>query len=265
MTPYEEFPQIYWTNVALLLLSLLLSAATLIFGLASWILISQWRTFKNYVFLNLIFMIAVVCICFYLVGNADISCSLLVAYVMSLIITSRWMLVATVMFYIDIVKVFTADVERKYLYTNIFVWLVPPFETVAVFTTAIKYYENEEIIQYYTISVVVVTLLAAILFYIKVLYTLVLSILEPMTRHTETKRNIVQKIILSTAACITSGITSFLPVMLGDIIFHDYIIGNVTRLVSLLNIIGIIVFYLAMKDHREAWVEYRRRRRAQLA
>lgn len=257
---------VYLTDYAMFVFSLFLSGGTLAFGVAFWTMMTQWRTFKNYVFLNIIFMGATVCFCFYLVGNYNFfrlhsSKTIRVAFVMSRIMMSHWMLVATVMFYMDIVQVFNTHVERKYLYTNVFVWLVPPVEAAGVFTAAHKLQLS---VEYFTNGVVCVMLLASTLVYLRVLYTLVLSMLELEICCIEAKRNIWQKIVLSTAASITSGITSFLPVIIVDLIFEkDIVLRNIVRIVSLLNIICIIVFFLSMKDHREAWAEYRRRRRAQ--
>ena len=109
-----------------------LSLAVLIYGATSWCLISKFRHFKNYVYLNAvlanflrIFLCSVILPVF---GDTSFGTyHIFIYYVGS--VQTYWLLVICCLCYVDIVKVFNGKTQRRYLKSTLFAWGVPIFTT----------------------------------------------------------------------------------------------------------------------------------------
>lgn len=163
------------------------------------------------------------------------------------------------MFYMDIVKVFKSTIKRRYLLVNLYCWCVPVTEVAVLFSVSIPLKIDSENVETFTCIVLILSLMATGSVYLRVLYTLI----SLAVRDIGYKKEVCHKIILCTAACITSGVSTFLPVVVAEIVYEgNYVVINSICIFTLLNIIAIVVFFLSMKVHRVAWKEYWRRRKS---
>lgn len=110
----------YWKY--LLLGVVVQSSITLACGVVSWTLIPKWRLFHNYVFLNIILAGCVNVTC-YVYFDFLVYYNLKSAYL--ILLFNHWLIVAMIMFYMDIVVVFSSSVQWKYLKATIFAWMIP--------------------------------------------------------------------------------------------------------------------------------------------
>lgn len=109
----------------LFMVASLISLFTLLFGVITWILIPKWRSFKNYVYVNVIFCYTMSSWLFYglVYVDDDIGVSLVIFYFVNA--SSCWLLIASIIIYMDIVIVFNSNITRKVLKCNVFCWGVP--------------------------------------------------------------------------------------------------------------------------------------------
>lgn len=260
---FTAFEYVYVTALVLFAICVVLCIACSIFGVISWIVLPRWRKFQNYVFINFFFVCAATMTCYFVVSNVpsrtETHCIVIIfAFVLSRIVLCHWMVVTTVMFYMDIVKVFNINIKHRYLIVNVYAWLLPVIEVSILFSVSIPLKIESECIEIFTCAVLFLNLLGTGGLYLRVLYTLINIALRCM----ECKKALCQKIMLCTAACITSGISTFMPVVMAEIVFkNDYVAINSICIVTLLHIIVIVLFFSCMKGHRVLWAEYWRRRR----
>lgn len=108
----------------------LFSLFTLIFCVVTWILIPKWRTFRNYVYANVIFCYAMSSCLFYglfflEMENYESETVLFIFVFYFVNASSCWLFIGSLLIYMDIVVVFQRNVTRKMLKANGFCWGVP--------------------------------------------------------------------------------------------------------------------------------------------
>lgn len=124
-----------------------LTLATLTYGVTSWCILKKFRNYKNFVLLNAILsnFLRNILTPIYLhlssendhnKSNATTASMLYLEYLAEYFSTAKthWLLIISHMFYADIVKVFSGNMQRRYLKSSIFGW------GVSLITTAIFIY-----------------------------------------------------------------------------------------------------------------------------
>ena len=129
---------------------LVLTTATMIYGVISWYLMKQFRNYKNFVFFSTmianVFGIIVVLNSISLPYSVskiqyDVLSSSFGQFLVIYAVTVRhhWLIVICNMFYVDIAKVYNGHVRKKYLKSSLFVWVAGFITTII---TVISTYVN---------------------------------------------------------------------------------------------------------------------------
>lgn len=276
--PDDLFPYVYWIMFSVFATNIVVATGSVIFGVTSWILIKRWRQFKNYVFLNVIIMSIITLLMNYTLNrtffyahlnNGEVfdityfqlpTCKILVqvAFVLSRIAMSHWLLVATVMFYMDIVKVFNNRIRHRYLITNLFTWVGTLLEGSVLFLTVWLGHLKVRHVGYISFGITCFYKAINTVLYLRVLYTLITL----ANRDKSSRKNVCQNITFSTAACVTSAISFYPPMLLAIDFTQNITVRHICIIVSLLSLFGVLGFFLSMRSHRKAWRNHLQRRKA---
>lgn len=217
-----------------------LSAASVVFGIVSWIILPKWRQFRNYVFLCLLFNNAL---------GVFYRCPYIGGYLALTFI--HWLVITTVMFYIEFVNIYTSlnSIKYKYINANVFGWLLPAGEIGLSF-----------ILNKFSVYVIIVY---ALIFMNLVVYLNVLFALCKPSALSSSGQSTGKNVILSTFAFIVTG--SYFIVW--GVIIHAIDVSPSARTLSILLahtivILLINIFFLVLRSHRELWKEHRQRMRS---
>lgn len=222
-----------------------LSLVTCVVAFVSWIMIPKWRTFKNYVFLNLI--LSYTASYTFLVAEALNETS----YVMNYFLCSFscWLFIASIVSYMDIVKVFSSNVTRRKLKCTLFAWGVPLPNTLLnvveqecySFSDVVKSGDNN----YYFILIL---LLCNFFIYIKVFYSLF------RVARFRSRARYMQKVQVATFTFFMSGSMILPPLVLSEfgMTFYTSLIVGVMPFVQT---IALSTCFLMLKSNRMMWSE----------
>lgn len=256
-TAYKEVEIFVWIMIVLAYLAALLSIVTCVLAFISWIKIPQWRTFKNFIYLNLIFCYAVL----YFFAMSPNSCSitsLICPYVPALFMDSFicWLFIASVVSYMDIVKVFSVNVTRKRLKCSLFAWGMPA--SIILLSIIVDYLGPAIyqliVIVIFTSCFIPIILLSNLFIYIKVLYSLFK--VARCINNTRYK----QKVQVATFTFFMSG-SMMLPVIVipffpcvskSKCFLHEFII----YILIIVQTIIINVCFLMLKSNRNIWRQH---------
>ncbi|XP_049887999.1 adhesion G-protein coupled receptor G6-like [Pectinophora gossypiella] len=207
------------------------SLVTLFISSISWAIIPRWRTFKNYVFLNIIFAFNFI---YYLPLTLFVTSYCLdtkISYV-ALDITVNffmfaaccWLMVMAMIFYTDLVKVFGSTITRKLLKSNLFGWGLPVVVSTAkivnkliIFRVNEKELDEGQLLIYHKVFyweevaqnvVMMLLLLVNFLVYVRVVYELIKI---PKVR-CHGKRG--EKLKVATLAFVMSGILLLISILM---------------------------------------------------
>lgn len=138
-----------------------LSILSIVFGLVTWIFVPKWRQFRHHVFLCLLLTFPLPWILSPISDTWPSSQLLVTMYVMMAF--GNWLVIITVMFFIEFVQIFTTvNKIRNYLLANMFGWILP----LVTETLYVLYGEGVVAIMFIT------QLLVNVILYIRVLFAL---------------------------------------------------------------------------------------------
>lgn len=246
----DLFEEVLLLSVLVLwVLVVILCTVTVIFGIVSWTILVKWRQFRNYVFVN-------VCLAGGLTSLSPFLVSLLgvfLSYIFLIISLSSfiiWLLITSITFYVDVVKVFSYNYNHIYLKSCIFAWGMP---TVLMF---MDYYVHESDLHILTFSLRFMSLISIVL-YVRVLYKL----MQRTKLRGTSQMNIWNKIKMTTFIFFVSGCAMSLPVHLASVLNSIEISYSLIIIIFLLQLILTNVLFLMMRSHRIHWKEYLTQRR----
>lgn len=165
---YRSTSPAQWATITVFVLS----TFTFFVGVSSWILVKKFRHFKNYLFLTIVF------------NNIDfvvedvretesvwlqIMYGLLFLYFKTT--ANCWLLRLCYEFYVDLVKVFSGDIKKKYIKSNLFAW-GPPFLIIAFTAGVMPNLDSSGRTAVIYISSLFLILFVYFLIYLRVLYDL---------------------------------------------------------------------------------------------
>lgn len=238
-----------------------LTITTSFYGLISWILMQKWRTFKNYVFIN----INAACFFKYLIDYItsytfynDYHLVLLTLYISAMFAYTLWLLVLCVLFYSTIVKIFKPPVHGRFRKSALLAWGVP---TIVGIIGSI----NEDY-GYEFVTVVTIVLPFFITFVTFVMYMIVLwSLLKRRSDIRVSNQNRSAKIQMATLLFLMSGTASVACqlVLVVDLDMATKSRGAFYLIVEnadLLPSIVVSVWVFISKSNRNLWREYYRSR-----
>lgn len=240
----------------LFIVNMLLCTISLTFGGISWILISKSRLFQNYVCMNLIIDSAIITICFNMSADRNNTADFVVAlFLVSRLIMSHWLLVATGMFYLKIVIVYNIEIGRKYLKASIFGWTLPFFEMLIFY--ALNFLFKISIVKLnYGLNMLI--LLIVFVLYCTVLRYIVILMLA----RKETWAAICQKILLCNyGLSVPLDLISMCLIFTLEMVHSSAFKYSIGQIVCLLFFAVGHISFLSLTRHREQWDEYKRRRR----
>lgn len=198
--------------------------------LTSWIILPKWRTFKNYVYLNIIISFCAVFflpIALFLISDFNDYYNFTYIFVDLSInfftfSSCCWLMVLSMVFYADLVKVFGGNTTRKYLKSNAFAWGMPAAVTAVKIVDKIVLHDQSQAINYWDIfhevylyeelgqnGISIVLLLVNLLVYVKV----VLSLLK-YSNLRKSRRNQGMKIQVATLAFVMSGVLLMISILM---------------------------------------------------
>lgn len=113
---------------------LVVTLATLLYGLISWCVLPKFRNYRNYVFFNALLSNFLKIMAYHFSGLLCLQLKTRF-YLRRYFSTTNtyWLLVISHMFYIDIVKVFNGNTRRRFLKSSFLGWGVPLITLLFVF------------------------------------------------------------------------------------------------------------------------------------
>lgn len=273
-TPVSDpVPDLFKTDIASCLL-MALTLTVFIVGVASWIKFKNIRTLKNYVFLNIMFSRVLMFVAFSfnfygllkyfeerIDGVTSLTLVLIYDFFLSyfvLVFTFR-VLVLSCIFYVDIVKVFNANITRRYSKSSLFAWGIPIIIVLVVcvltplfFYILEDYFSKETLDMVLYIStymetvVLLFPLVIGIVIYIKVLITLFKT---AKVNKTSVRSS---QVYVATMIFLFSGAVLFIEPLI-DLFETSMIFGEI---LGSSHIVAIDVYFLIVKSNRIVWQDY---------
>lgn len=229
-----------------------LSLVTCVLAFITWINIQKWRTFRNFVYLNLIFCYTALYIWF-IFPFSSVFDFLVLIFIDSF---TCWLFIASVVSYMDIVKVFSVNVPRKRLKSSLFAWGMPSLiSLISVILDTTRLVDSKFLVM----SIFSILLIIFVLFGNLVIYTKVLCGLFKVIRFIN-KRRYKQKVQVATFTFLMSG-----SMMLPGVIFFSIPIFTKTQaflhfivplFLIIMQTITINVLFMMLKSNRRIWRQY---------
>lgn len=244
-----------------------LTLAVFIYGVTSWYVIKKFRHFKNYVYLNVIvssflrltayvtYILPVITLkrSVFRIVNDEKTDIYKVFYYLKTYFTSvqyYWLLVICFIFYVEIVKVFSGDIRRRYLKSTLLAWGVPLITTLIIIIAnplLYDFYDVESYVKYLHIKIAirVLPLFVNLVIYI----ILVISLFRASKESGGTAAKKWRHFYIATLIFVLSDVVQ-LSTFIWDIVYLSYDIQ-----VYLVNLqtIAIDLFFPIVKSNRELW------------
>lgn len=258
---------------------LVLKLAAFFYGVISWWLIKKFRNFKNYVYLNAVsanvFSFIVLSIGFNYIHTlkswtikSDWTQVLCISIIFHLFVYFKtvynyWLVVICYMFYVDIVKVFNMDVQKKYLKSNLFAWAVPLLISVFVIIVILSEssqiqdkYPNVDFVLLFFVGSLVMPLMVNCLIYIRIVCSLLRCCnANEMTATDKWRRfYIVSLMFVMSDVIMVSGYILYFYFVSTNFSSETLIVFDI--ILYFLNSIALDVFLVVLKCNRELWREY---------
>ena len=239
---------------------LVLCIVAFIYGVTSWRAIKEFRHFRNYVLLNVIFTNMM----------RFLFSAISMSFVLAICLSSFqfWLLVLSCIYYSDFVNIFKSDIRRKYLKTGLFAWGGPLILWTIPFIYVIIYgVLNHNMVlgenhffssTYYVIIVFCIPAAVNLFIYIAVLYILIRG-----SDGTTTSTNKWRSFFIALLIFIQSNS----PLSFYTIYFqaNDVFVYFLCVFADLLNTIVIDVYIIIVKSNRELWRKYLEKRPRQVS
>lgn len=240
---------VFWMifYVITMVIAAVLSLVTCVFALISWIMIPKWRTFKNYVFVNLILSYTL-SYTFFFTKIFDITNDYVYIFVCSF---SCWLFIGSIVFYMDIVKVFSVEVTRKKIKSTIFAWGAPLLNYLLnvidkeLFRISEMFSSNKNSFYF-----VLLMLFCNFLIYLRVLY----SLFRVSGLRSTSRTRIKQKVQVATFTFLMSG-SMTLPALLVEEFGVTLYSAIVSGTIPFIQTIAISTCFLMLKSNRTMWRE----------
>ncbi|KAJ8714963.1 hypothetical protein PYW08_004944 [Mythimna loreyi] len=231
-----------------------LTLAAFTYGLISWCLIKKFRNYKNYTFLCTIFANLLLLTCGFIASTSNWLYFSTLFYFYT--VKHYWLLVISHMFYVDFVKVFNGNINRKYLKSSIFSWGVPLIPTVGTLFFGIW---KSDIGKKY-VGIILMILFATLILPLVVnciLYIIILcSLCRSFKTNEPTTSNTCRRLSLATLIFILSDV-SLLSSYIIMIVMSAPSPGFVLELLLLFwSTLVLELFLVVGKRNREVWSEY---------
>ncbi|KAJ8715008.1 hypothetical protein PYW08_004989 [Mythimna loreyi] len=263
-------------DLIIMIVVIVLTLITFIFGVTSWCIMKKFRTYKNYVFLNAILSNLLYFLCrVWILKEYDIyGLDILVTlkyydkysyYACEYILTVRfhWLIVISHMFFVDIVKVFSGNIQNKYLKSAIFGWGISLITaTICATLRALS------ILNYSTLrsrfGIIVTTIIAVIMsfgnqvlpgilncyFYIRTVFTLWLS----YNASAQTPSYIWRRLYIATLILILSDAMLLYNSLIKFMFNANNRIANFfVTLFGEINPLILDVFFIILRSNRKLW------------
>lgn len=238
----------------------LLSSVTSVLAITTWIMSPRWRTFQNLVYLNMLFcslmtylVLPVIRVVIIAVGACDITFETYWTVPKTIFHGSYicWILIASIVTYMDVVIVFFVNVSRKRLKCYLFADGIPLLISLVKLCYILT---KHRYLLFFPMCVAVLLLLSNVLIYVRVLY----SLCQITGSISSTKYR--QKVQVATVIFFMSGSMMLPAVVLGFLkLIQDKSISFVTltlcRWVFHVQKIIVNVCFLLLKANRGAWKE----------
>ncbi|KAJ8730996.1 hypothetical protein PYW08_002409 [Mythimna loreyi] len=253
-----------------------LTLAALIYGLTSWCFLKKFQSYRNYVLLNAILSDFFYYLTFSTMKHWIFISSFQLHYFATA--KTHWLLVISHMFYVDIVKVFNQNVQRRYLKSCVFGW------GVAIITTTISWYLKDHYFKsvpkfhfimfyymkphdWYVYTTILYSDQILPLIINCVLYIVtVFSLCRSFNTSTQANSNICRRLYIATLIFLLSDVALVSTYFIVMVTQKDFILlrwnkngeSDITTelLFRYLNPLLIIVFLVAVRGNRKAWHDF---------
>lgn len=255
-----EHQAVYVCAIVLYCFNLILSCINFTFGIISWTMLPHWRQFRHYVCMNLILASTINMIGFNVCAHLIIDDENIAEIIFILIvliprvIMSHWLLVTTLMIYMDLVKGYNNEIKRQYLIANVFSWAIPFAEVLLVY--AIEYFLQHRIVFILNYVMNLSLMVVSIIIY----FIVVFNIIKLTLAQKGSRREILSKIIVATLCGIPSGLSTLMPILIMELTNPNMILYNLMLILCLVSITAGHVVFISLKANRHVWAEYRRKR-----
>ena len=267
----DEFMSFIYYYKIVHFIQLGITLATFMYGVISWCLIKKFRTFNNYVYLNVVLvnLLRLIVVMLPLMYNVYIAVFLrhedlhFFIYAFLFTVLNYWLIVMCYMFYVDIVKLFSRDVKRRHLYSFLFGWGVPSVLTgitrLVIFIVERKEDNSEDFVEnfgdifYFVTSSVLPAMINLVLF-IKLLFSLFPcdnTIACAMDKKARRKQKL-SRLCTAMAMFVVSN-TFMLMMLVWDFLEVKILIRAITINVQIL---FLALFFPLIKSNRVYWHEY---------
>lgn len=240
-----------------------LSLAVLIYGLTSWCLIQKFRHFRNYVYLNAI--LACVCrlITFSIIyrvfgysadgGPVPDTIDFFLKYFTS--VQCYWFLVMCCILYVDIVKVFNGDIQRRFLKSTLFAWGVPLVSTV-ICKFVLPLFLSDDMFFYPQTVIVNLPLFVNLIIYMKFIHSL-FCCWYGSSENSNSATNCLRRFYIASLIFIFSDIAMLFTVVMTKTLKLSLITQSV---LSDIQVISIDLFVPLIRCNRDLWKAFRAKR-----
>ena len=250
-----------------------LTLSALLYGAASWYVFKKFRNYRNYVFLNsilanfLLYSTIKIMVNYeeYIYGPSNIWAYRIVynLYLYLLCVKNYWLLVISHMFYVNFVKVFNGNIQRKYLKSSIFAWGVALITTILFILLyfcclpKIKTYSSSDNdAPPYQIAMLsqILPLIVNFCFY----FIIVFSLCRSFNKRAHTAANIRRRLYIATVIFLISDVL-LLSDYVVTIIFNTIMATNsparalVGVILNHLNAVILPIFLFVVKCNRNNW------------
>lgn len=236
-----------------------LCLAVLIYGVTSWFLIQKFRHFRNYVYLNAILACLLRLITFSIIyrvfgdstndGAVPTIIDFFLKYFTS--VQSYWLLVICCILYVDIVKVFNGDVNRRFLKSSLFAWGVP-LATTVLCKFVLPLFLTDEIHFYPQIVIINLPLFVNLIIYMKFIHSL-FCCWYGSSGDASRNINYWRRFYIATLVFLFSDVAMLFTVFMTKILELSLVAQSI---LSDIQVIAIDLFVPLVKCNRELWKAY---------
>ncbi|KAJ8721674.1 hypothetical protein PYW07_002449 [Mythimna separata] len=240
---------------------LVLTLAALIYGLTSWFILKKFRNYRNFVFLNAILTFFLLSCLFIIAKEIEfLRTSGLFYNLPHYLITARnhWLLIISHMFYVDIVKVFNQNVQRRYLKSCMFGWGVPLI-TYLITIPVLHYYflfffKRGRYMHYISWVILFSDQIIPVTVNCFLYIATGISLYRGFSTNTHTGTNIWRRLYIATLIFLLSDVALLYQLFIN--MTYLYPVNIVFFLLVYLNPLSLVVFFVAVRSNRKAWYDF---------
>ena len=243
-----------------------MTLVTFLYGVTSWYLIRKFRSFNNFVYLNVILVnIMRLSVLSFTTMHSALELTTLTHFLFSIYLMTvynYWLLVLCYIFYVDVVKVFRKDVKRKFLKSSLFAWGVPLMVLIGcrlaslIIDVLLEGNVEKRLLRLVTSCIFITCNIIPVIINITMFAYLVRSIFckDTVTEVSkkERRRENCRRLCTATAMFILTNI-----LVMALILWNVFEISFTQRALGLgLHIIAFALFVPLVKSNRVIWHEY---------